>query len=202
MKSPTILHTISAPDQFAHDFFGESFKGRLEPRVAFIGRSNVGKSTLINRILKEKVAQVSASPGKTKALHFYDWKPGQKIFVDLPGYGFAKESKDSREYWKKLIGGYLKADQNLTHLLILIDSRHGPLEKDIEALDYFLSENCPVVIVGTKADQLKSQSMRYQSEKVMKEKLAPFSSGIIDQFLVSEDDEKSIQKLRLFLKET
>ena len=201
MKSATILHTISSPGQFEHDFEGTQFRGRSEPRVAFIGRSNVGKSSLINRILKEKVAQVSSSPGKTKALHFYDWKVGNKIFVDLPGYGFAAESKESREFWKKLISQYLKVDLGLGHLVVLIDSRHGPLEKDIEALEFFLSTGCSVVIVATKADQLKNQSSRHQSEKLINEVLKPFEHGIAARFLVSTEDEKSVQKLRMFLKE-
>jgi GTP-binding protein len=201
MKSATILHTISSPDQFSTDFEGTIFRGRSEPRVAFIGRSNVGKSSLINRLLKEKVAQVSSSPGKTKALHFYDWKLGKKIFVDLPGYGFAAESKDSREYWKKLISRYLKEDLGLGHLVVLIDSRHGPLEKDIEALDFFLSSGCSVVIVATKSDQLKNQSARHQSEKLLDESLKPFAAGITARFLVSVEDERSIQKLRMFLRD-
>ena len=200
MKSPTILHTISAPNQFKTDFDGDYFLGRREQRVAFIGRSNVGKSSLINRLLKEKVAQVSSSPGKTKALHFYDWKESKKILVDLPGYGFAAQSKEDRESWKRLISGYLESDFGLKHLLVLIDSRHGPLDKDLEALEYFFSARAPVVIVATKADQLKTQSMRHVSEKTIAEVLKPFESGIRERFLVSIDDEKSIQKLRVYLR--
>lgn len=200
MKSKTVLHTITSPAQFVQDFYGMEFRGRLEKRVAFIGRSNVGKSSLINALLKEKVAQISSSPGKTKALHFYDWKSGKRIFVDLPGYGFAEQSKESRESWKRLISGYLETDVGLTHMLILVDSRHGPLAKDIEAIDYFISEGCKVVIVATKADQLKTQSSRHESAKVIKEKLIPFSKGIVEQFLVSIEDERSLQKLRVFLR--
>src|SRR5580700_2889220 len=98
-------------------FNGKFLKGRGEPRVAMVGRSNVGKSSLINALVGTRVAQVSAEPGKTRAIHFYHWKEAGRIIADLPGYGYARASKDERERWAKFVDGYFREDSNIERAL-------------------------------------------------------------------------------------
>src|SRR3954453_20656807 len=107
------LLTLAAPSQFPDLFRGPSLKGHREPRIAMVGRSNVGKSSLINALLKAPLAQTSNKPGKTRAIHFYLWNEGGKIIADLPGYGFARVAKDERKKWEELIETYLQEDGNL-----------------------------------------------------------------------------------------
>ncbi len=159
------LVTIGDRKQFPELFHGKLLQGREEPRVAFVGRSNVGKSSLINALLGTRLAQVSAEPGKTRKLHLYLWKEAAKIFVDLPGYGFAKTSKDDRDDWGRLIQAYLKVDDGLLGVFCLWDSRIGPTDKDLEAWKFFQDEGIPARIVFTKCDQMKNQSERARRKK-------------------------------------
>ncbi len=139
---------------------GESLQGRREPRIAMVGRSNVGKSSLINSLLGGKLAQTSAEPGKTRKIHFYLWKEKGQIIADLPGYGFAKAAKTERERWSGFISAYIGADAALQRALVLLDARHGPTELDIEAIRFLSFERVPVTLVFTKSDSLKTQSER------------------------------------------
>ena len=154
------LWTLADPSQLEGGMNGAMLKGRVEGRVAFVGRSNVGKSSLINRLVGSKVAQTSSQPGKTRALHFYHWVDGKKIIVDLPGFGFAKQSKDDRKKWAELISAYIQADEGLERAIVLIDARNGPSDKDLEAIDFLRSESIPMLFAITKVDQLKTQSER------------------------------------------
>jgi len=154
------IATVGDPAQLRPLLKGEFLKGRREPRVAMVGRSNVGKSSLINSILGTRLAQVSAEPGKTRLIHFYSWNEGGKIIADLPGYGFARVSQSDRQKWARLIEAYLQADQNLATALLLVDSRHGPTELDREAFDFLQSNGVPVQVVFTKWDALKTQKER------------------------------------------
>ncbi len=123
------------------------------PEVAFSGRSNVGKSSLINKLLGRKnLARTSATPGKTAAINFY--KLSTARFIDLPGYGFAKVSDAEKRRWRDLIGGYFAADRDLRLVMQLIDIRHAPTADDIQMLDYMIEEEIPFMVVLTKADKL------------------------------------------------
>jgi GTP-binding protein len=144
---------------------GTSLNGRREPRIAMVGRSNVGKSTLINALLEAKVAQVSNQPGKTRAIHFYLWKEPGRIVADLPGYGFAKTSHRERERWSHFISSYLKKDPALMGAVVLLDARHGPTELDEDAIRFLAGEGIPMTIVFSKCDQLKTQSERSSRKK-------------------------------------
>ncbi len=146
-------------------FNGPFMKGRGEPRVAVVGRSNVGKSTLINKLLESKVAQVSKQPGKTRCIHFYLWLEARKIVADLPGYGYAKTAKTERDRWSEFINAYLKEDENLEQALVLLDSRHGPTELDEEAIRFLSREGIAVTLVFTKVDGLKNQSERVRRKR-------------------------------------
>ena len=120
---------------------------------AFIGRSNVGKSTLINKLTGRKaLARVSAVPGKTATINFYSI--GEIYLVDLPGYGYAKTSKAEQNRLKQLIQGYLTADRDLRLAVQLIDMRHAPSAEDVAMTDMLIDAEIPFLIVFTKADKL------------------------------------------------
>lgn len=154
MKLPNLNNVslkISAgrPNQFPADGI---------PQIAFSGRSNVGKSSLINCLLGRKsLARVSGTPGKTITVNFYNID-NTLYFVDLPGYGFARRSADSKRVWSDLTDGYFVKNPNrdLLRLVVqLVDSRIGPTQDDTMMMEWMLSENIPFVLVGTKADKLK-----------------------------------------------
>ncbi len=124
------------------------------PEIAFSGRSNVGKSSLINKIFNRKsLARVSATPGKTVTINFYGVE--NIHIVDLPGYGYAKVSKTEKQRWGKLIEGYLQADRELDLVFQLVDFRHPPTADDLLMINFLIDNEIPFVIVLTKADKLK-----------------------------------------------
>ena len=147
------------------------FAGRPEERIIFVGRSNVGKSSLLNALTVKNIAQVSKQAGKTRKINFFYSNVLKKIIVDLPGYGFAKRTAKERALWAELIQAYVTEDQYICKALFLCDSRHGPTEADIEAIEFFNSLNMSAVLVMTKVDQLKNQKMRAQRKKEVKKVL-------------------------------
>ena len=123
------------------------------PEIAFAGRSNVGKSTLINKLFQRKnLARVSSVPGKTATINFY--RCGEVTFADLPGYGYAKRSKSELVRWQALINGYLQGERDLRAVLLLIDMRHPPTKNDLMMLDFLIDTGTPFAVVLTKADKL------------------------------------------------
>ena len=125
--------------------------------IAFAGRSNVGKSTLINKIFNRKnLARVSSVPVKTATINFYGLE--NVFFVDLPGYGYAKVAKSEKNRWAELIEGYLNADRDLRLVFLLIDMRHAPSADDIHMINYLIESELPFVIILTKADKLKTMA--------------------------------------------
>jgi GTP-binding protein len=123
------------------------------PEYAFIGRSNVGKSSLINMICNnEKLAKTSGTPGKTQLINHFNIDDAWYI-VDLPGYGFAKVSQSQRKKWEKMIEDYLRKRENLVNVFILIDSRHSPQKIDLEFVNRLGSWGIPFCLVFTKADK-------------------------------------------------
>lgn len=123
------------------------------PEIAFSGRSNVGKSSLINRILNRKgLARTSATPGKTATINFY--RLDTMRLVDLPGYGYAKVSDSERRRWSELIEGYFDDDRDLRLVIQLWDIRHDPSKDDQQMLEYMLEREIPFILVLTKADKL------------------------------------------------
>ena len=126
---------------------------------AFIGRSNVGKSSLINMLTnKRKLAKISSSPGKTQLVNHFRINNAWYL-VDLPGYGYAKISKTAREKFGKLIRGYIQNREQLMILFVLIDVRHDPQKIDLEFMDWLGEEGVPFAIVFTKADKLSSSKL-------------------------------------------
>jgi GTP-binding protein len=130
------------------------------PECAFVGRSNVGKSSLLNNLLGRKsLAKTSSTPGKTQTLNFYDIN-GSMYFVDLPGYGFAKVPVALKEQWNFYMLRYLQEREQLKMAVLLVDSRHAPSPLDINMLEILDEAEVPTLIVATKVDKLK------QSERV------------------------------------
>ncbi len=128
------------------------------PEFVFSGRSNVGKSSLINKLCNRKnLARVSATPGKTATINFYTIDTA--YFVDLPGYGYAKVSNADRKRWDDLINSYFDAPRNRYLLVQLLDSRHDPSADDLQMLEYLHYRDIPFAVVLTKADKLKKSQM-------------------------------------------
>ena len=125
------------------------------PEIAFAGRSNVGKSSLINKLLnRKKLARVSSTPGKTATVNFYNIDD-KLCLVDLPGYGFARVSKAEKAKWGVMINEYLHERESLKQVILLVDSRHKPTQDDIMMMDYIRSVCDRAVVVATKLDKLK-----------------------------------------------
>ncbi|MBE5038866.1 ribosome biogenesis GTP-binding protein YihA/YsxC [Ructibacterium gallinarum] len=131
----------------------------LVPEIAFVGRSNVGKSSLINCLTnRNKLARTSSTPGKTATINFYDIA-GRFRLVDLPGYGYAKVSKTEQERWAKMIETYLTDRYNLVQVIQLVDARHKPTQDDITMLNWIRRFGYTPVVVATKLDKLKKSQI-------------------------------------------
>ena len=140
------------------------------PEVVFAGRSNVGKSSLINRLTGiDKLARTSSSPGKTQTINFYRLNQSF-FFVDLPGYGYAKAGKDAVERWKKLIDQYFRNRSTIVLALQLIDSRMPPTQSDLQLTEWLERLKIPRMIVATKSDKL-SNNQRIAQQRVISETL-------------------------------
>jgi len=154
------------------------------PQIAFSGRSNVGKSSLINTLLRRtraKIAHVSATPGKTQALNFYRVND-QFFLVDLPGYGYAKVPEQVRLSWQVLIERYLSEDRAIRGVVHLVDARRSATEHDRAMVAYLAELGLPALIILTKMDKLKRQERKKAVERALwelgvdEEQLLPFSS--------------------------
>ena len=182
------------------------------PEVAFVGKSNVGKSTLINAMVRRKaLARTSSSPGKTRTINFYDVK-GPLYIVDVPGYGYAKAPKSEIEKWGAMIEGYLQNRQTLKAIVLLIDIRHAPGENDQLMYQWLRHYGYEILIAATKADKLNRSQVPKQLALIKKtlqlrpeDHLIPFSgvtkAGVAELweqierilFAVDKKDEKSVE---------
>jgi GTP-binding protein len=130
------------------------------PEVAFSGRSNVGKSSLLNALVRRKaLARVSKTPGKTREINFFRVNH-QFVLADLPGYGFARVAKTTREQWRPLIEGYLRISAQLRGVVQLIDSRHAPTADDLLMLEFLAEIGAPTIVVLTKIDKLRTTELK------------------------------------------
>lgn len=133
--------------------------------IAFSGRSNVGKSSLINKIFNRKqIARVSSMPGKTTTINFF--KLENVRFADLPGYGYAKVAKTEKQRWSELIGNYLHSDRDIVLVFQLVDIRHAPTKDDLVMLNYLIDSETPFVVVLTKADKLNERQKRERMDAI------------------------------------
>ncbi|MGH8015819.1 MAG: ribosome biogenesis GTP-binding protein YihA/YsxC [Candidatus Zixiibacteriota bacterium] len=153
------------------------------PQIAFSGRSNVGKSSLLNKLVgQKKMAKVSVTPGKTRALNFFSVNESF-YFVDLPGYGYAKVSKEESQSWGKLVENYLTQADRLIGLVLLLDSRREPTAEDLTLAEWLEKRRLPVLIALTKCDKLSKSQLADRvrtTEKIFEVEVVPFStvSGI------------------------
>lgn len=132
----------------------EQYPSEGYPEFALAGRSNVGKSSFINKMIGRKsLARTSSKPGKTQTLNFYKIEE-QLFFVDVPGYGYAKVSKSSRETWEKFIQEYMTEREHLRAVIQIVDLRHPPSADDCNMYDFLVNYNIPAIVVATKADKI------------------------------------------------
>ena len=194
-----LLMTAVKPEQYPDESL---------PEIALVGRSNVGKSSLINCLANRKnIARTSSTPGKTATINFYEIA-GKYRIVDLPGYGYAKVSKQEKEKWGDMIEGYLSNRQSLVQVIQLVDARHNPTADDKMMFDWIKSYNYEPLVVATKIDKLKKSQIEgnltaiYEDLELTEDSvLIPFSSEtrqgrdqvleLIDYILESDDKGKS-----------
>ncbi len=162
--------------------FIRQFPTDAMPQIAFSGRSNVGKSSLINTLLGRKsLARVSSSPGKTITINFYDIDK-KLFFVDLPGYGFARRPKQDKEIWSSLTDGYFTKNPNLDLVRIviqLIDSRTGPTADDSMMMEYLISAGIPFVVAVTKTDKLNKTERTRAFAELAENQLISYALSVI-----------------------
>ena len=166
----------------AYGTFGQLPDSDL-PEIAFAGRSNVGKSSLLNKLFGRKnLARVSSVPGKTITINFY--QVDEYNFVDLPGYGYAKVAKTEKDRWAEMMEGYFNSDRNIKLVVQLVDMRHPPTKDDIMMMEFLQSTGYEFIVVMTKADKLKKKkdfNERIEKSKqemsfVPEDRIIPFSS--------------------------
>jgi GTP-binding protein len=164
----------------------KGYPKRVLSEIAIVGRSNVGKSSLINYMLnRKKLAKVSSTPGKTRQINYFIINDSFYL-VDLPGYGYAKVSHSEQEKWQKFIEEYLVSNNNLKLLLQLVDIRHELKESDKIMLDFLKSNNIPHVVVLTKSDKLKTNELLKQK--------AYYSNILQDVQIITSSSEKGTGK--------
>ncbi|HLS53974.1 MAG TPA: ribosome biogenesis GTP-binding protein YihA/YsxC [Tissierellaceae bacterium] len=157
------------PEQYPED--------RL-PEIAFAGRSNVGKSSLINTLVNRRgLARTSGKPGKTRTINFYIVNDEFRL-VDLPGYGYARVSKKEQEKWGHIINEYLSIRENLVEVILIVDIRHQPTQQDVMMYEWIKSFGYSGIVIATKADKI-SRGKRHRHENMVRQKL-----GIKDPQLV------------------
>lgn len=150
------------------------------PEIVFAGRSNVGKSSLLNKIMQRKsLARVSSTPGKTATINFY--KADGARFADLPGYGYAKVSRSEKHRWAELMDGYFSSGRNIALVVLLIDMRHKPTADDMTMINFLKQTGLRFIIVMTKSDKLKKTEYNKRMSAI-KEELSEFGDITIIPF--------------------
>ena len=163
--------------------------------VAFVGRSNVGKSSLLNQLAGvKKLAFVSKTPGRTQLINFFSYGD-EMLFVDLPGYGFAKVPRSVKERWEEMVTGYLFHREALCLVLLLIDLRRDPMESDMEVRDLLARSEVAYAIVATKADKLSGSKRRQQLTKLERTYGADGKIPLIPFSAVTNEGRKEVWKV-------
>ncbi len=173
-----------------------------KPEIAFSGKSNVGKSSLLNKLFNRKsLARVSSVPGKTITINFY--AVDDVYFVDLPGYGFARVAKTEKERWAKMMEGYFSTGRNIPLVVQLVDMRHPPTEDDLMMIDFLNETGIDYIVVMTKSDKLKKTQYKERLESAYRElsmvphdRIIPFSAvngenlATIKDFIESKTEDR------------
>ena len=153
------MTSVGRPDQIPEESL---------PEIAFAGRSNVGKSSLLNRLLNRKrLAKTSHTPGKTRTLNYYQVN-GDLYLVDLPGYGYARRSYSERQKWAKLVNAYIEDRSPLRGIVQLVDARHDPTDDDLELIEWLLQSRKPFLVVATKTDLLSGSRLKPRMDQTLK----------------------------------
>ena len=161
----------------------EQYPEADRPEIALAGRSNVGKSTFINTMVRRKnIARTSSKPGKTQQLNYYDVEDSL-YFVDVPGYGFARVSKSEKKKWQEMLERYFRTRTNLVLALLLVDFRHAPSKEDIQMKEFFEAYEIPYFVIATKSDKVKRSQwnkhlaqIKESLDLVTEDQILPFSS--------------------------
>jgi GTP-binding protein len=168
IMSPAPVYNKRSPRFIISAARVEQFPLGAEPEVAFLGRSNVGKSSLLNALVGAEEAFISSRPGCTQLINFYQVEGGLR-FVDLPGYGFAKVPQEITKAWKGLIDQYLLGRRQLKLAVLVLDARRGWMEKDLELREWLEYHQRPFVVAATKTDKLKSQKDKQHSLNALRQ---------------------------------
>ena len=170
----------------------------ISPEIAFSGRSNVGKSSLLNKLFNRKsLARVSSVPGKTITINFYNVDDCK--FVDLPGYGYAKLSKTERDRFGELMEGYFQSRRNIKLVVQLVDMRHKPSQDDFGMIYFMQQMNIPFIIACTKADKLKVKEFQ-KREREIKQELNMVDEGLIVPF--SSQTGLGLDKIKMLIEKS
>lgn len=172
IRSVTFLKSAVEPADFGD-----------KKEIAFVGRSNVGKSSLINYLTNSKIARSSKTPGRTRLINYFGINNQEFLFVDLPGYGFNLAGKQETKNWGSMIEGYLSKSKNLVNIFFLLDIRLKPSADDLQMMEYMVFYNIPFTIVATKADKLS----RAEANRAKQQIATALKVGVDNIFLVSSE---------------
>jgi GTP-binding protein len=187
-KAEFVISAVS-PRQYPEGF---------QPEIVLAGRSNVGKSSLINKFVNRKnLARTSSQPGKTQTLNFYHINDSW-FFVDLPGYGFARVSKDINSSWAKFINEYLDTRRQIMGIIQLVDVRHPPTQQDIDMHEWIIHQGVPSLVVATKADKISRGQWAKHSGIIKKELCLSDNEELL---LFSAETGLGLEKLQLWVEE-
>ncbi len=182
--SAKVLRTAFAPKQFPDSAL---------PEIAFAGRSNVGKSSLINGLVGQRLAHTSSKPGKTRSINFFEVAASRRfVLVDLPGFGYAARSKIERGAWASLIEGYIASRRQLALVVHLVDFRHGPLANDRMLQQWLTALQVPLQVVFTKVDKISRGKRRALTLQYLREGLYSWGAPV----LCSIEEENTIEALK------
>lgn len=171
------------------------------PEYGFIGRSNVGKSSLINMLTGfSKLAKTSSTPGKTQTINHFQINESWYL-ADLPGYGYAKVSKKMREEWRKMINNYILKRENLMNLFVLVDGRHNPMEPDLEFINFLGINNVPFSIAFTKCDKVKERELAEVKGNYTRTLMETWDE-LPPIFLTSADDKRGRDEILDYIEKT
>lgn len=156
IKNATFITSAAKEDQFITP---------QKPMIAVCGKSNVGKSSFINMLAnRKKLAKTSSEPGRTRLVNYFDF--GEFVLADLPGYGFARVSKSEKIKWAKTLDDFFKQKQNISHVFMLVDSRHDPTADDVQMMEYLHFYTLPFTVVLTKADKLSRMKVKEHKKAI------------------------------------
>ena len=156
IKNATFITSAAKADQFITP---------QKPMIAVCGKSNVGKSSFINMLAnRKKLAKTSSEPGRTRLVNYFDF--GEFVLADLPGYGFARVSKSEKIKWAKTLDDFFKQKENISHVFMLVDSRHDPTADDVQMMEYLHFYTLPFTVVLTKSDKLSRMKIKEHKKAI------------------------------------